>query len=108
MTAGADRYLCPCCGHRVFDEQPGSYDICPVCFWEDDLVQLHDPLYAGGANRPSLVEAQRTYARLGACEERLLPYVRPPGPDEPPDEGWRPFDPEADVAGAYWWRPSPA
>jgi hypothetical protein len=30
---------------------PGSYEICPVCFWDDDLVQLRWPTYAGGANK---------------------------------------------------------
>ena len=31
---------CPCCGYLVFDEEPGSYSICPICYWEDDAVQL--------------------------------------------------------------------
>jgi hypothetical protein len=50
----SDRYPCPCCGHVVFDEPPGSYAICPVCFWVDDPVQLRWPDWAGGANKPSL------------------------------------------------------
>ena len=37
---------------------PGTYDICAVCGWEDDLVQFHDPDFRGGANRESLREAQ--------------------------------------------------
>jgi len=45
-------YPCPCCGHRIFDEPPGSCDICKICFWEDDNVQLRWPDYAGGANIP--------------------------------------------------------
>lgn len=45
------KYKCPCCGYYTFDERPsGSYDICPVCFWEDDPVQLDDPSYEGGEN----------------------------------------------------------
>ncbi|MFJ7770893.1 CPCC family cysteine-rich protein [Streptomyces sp. NPDC097107] len=28
----SDRYPCPCCGHRVLDAMPGSFEICPVCF----------------------------------------------------------------------------
>ena len=45
--------LCPCpsCGHLVFDEEPGSYSICPVCGWEDDLSQLRF-VTTGGANPP--------------------------------------------------------
>ena len=32
------KYECPCCGFYTFDEKPnGSYDICPVCFWEEEF-----------------------------------------------------------------------
>ena len=47
--------------------------ICPVCFWEDDLIQLKDPEYAGGANLVSLWQA-----RLN----EMLPYVRKSNLDE--------------------------
>ncbi len=57
----SDRYPCPCCGHRVLGETPGSYEICPVCFWEDDGVQFRWPAMSGGANKVSLIEAQRNY-----------------------------------------------
>lgn len=30
---------------------PGSYEICPVCFWEDDRVQFRWPAMSGGANK---------------------------------------------------------
>ncbi|WP_448262693.1 CPCC family cysteine-rich protein [Microbacterium aurum] len=46
---------CPCCGHLTLGQPPGSYELCPVCFWEDDAVQLRWPTYPGGANRPSLM-----------------------------------------------------
>ena len=62
--------LCPCCGHLVFDESPGSYDICPVCFWEDDIVQLRWPDWAGGANKPSLLDGQANYQHIDGCEQR--------------------------------------
>lgn len=54
-------YPCPACGFLVFDQEPGSYEICPVCDWEDDHVQLRYPL-AGGANVP-LVEYQGTVTK---------------------------------------------
>jgi hypothetical protein len=50
---------CPACGFEVFDDPPGSYDICPVCDWEDDPVQLRFPVLRGGANKESLFERQR-------------------------------------------------
>ena len=116
-----EAFPCPCCGHVVFGEGPGSYEICPVCFWEDDPVQLRWPDYAGGANRPPLAEAQRTYVRTTVSEVRLLPYVRDARPDEPVDPGWRSVDSALDdfepmgvsrapwpkdLTVLYWWRPS--
>lgn len=33
------KYKCPCCGYYTFDEKPnGNYDICEVCFWEDNKL----------------------------------------------------------------------
>lgn len=61
----SDSYPCPCCGHRVLDAMPGSYEICPVCFREDDGVQFRWPTMAGGANKVSLL------ARHIAVDRRL-------------------------------------
>ena len=52
-------YPCPSCGFLVFDEPSGSYDICPICGWEDDNVQLKYPLMRGGANGGSLLDYQK-------------------------------------------------
>jgi Cysteine-rich CPCC len=51
-------FPCAACGFVVLPEAYGSYDICPVCGWEDDPVQLANPCSGGGANDQSLVEAQ--------------------------------------------------
>lgn len=119
-TPPVSGYPCPCCGHLTFDEPPGSHAICPICLWEDDAVQLRWPDYPGGANMPSLIEAQQIYQEIGACQERLLRYVRPATADEPIESGWRPIDLARDSfepldhedrapwpAGRtvlYWWR----
>jgi len=55
------KYPCPCCGNIVHDQPPGSYSICPVCTWEDDIIQLRWPDYSGGANGPSLIAAQSSF-----------------------------------------------
>ncbi len=52
------KYPCPCCGCHTLSEAEASYEICPVCGWEDDLVQKEDPDFAGGANESSLNEAK--------------------------------------------------
>jgi hypothetical protein len=81
----------------VFEDEPGSDEICPVCFWQDDIVQLWWPNLGGGANRPSLIEAQENVGRFGAVEERLVQYVRTAKASEQLDPAWRPFDPDADA-----------
>ena len=83
------KYQCPCCGYYTFPEKPGgSYDICPVCFWEDDAAQLRDEQYAGGANRVSLAVARENYASFGACEESMRDQVREPLEDEKSGIDW--------------------
>jgi hypothetical protein len=64
----------------------GGDDICPVCFWHDDGQDDHDAdEVRGGPNYSlSLTAARRNFARIGAAEERVLPHVRPPRPDELP------------------------
>jgi len=80
-----ERFARPCCGYLTFDEQPsGMYVISPVCFWEDDPVQLGDHDYAGGANVVSLRQAQQNFKSFGASERRSLKNVRPPRRDEMP------------------------
>jgi hypothetical protein len=54
----AATFPCPACGFLVFDEPPGSYNICRICGWEDDHVQLAHPRLQGGASRECLLEAQ--------------------------------------------------
>jgi hypothetical protein len=89
-------YPCPCCGYETFDEHPGSYAICPICFWEDDIVQLAYPDCAGGANKCSLIEGQRNFAAFGACEKLLKPHVRAPKDSEKRSVAWRPINPQCD------------
>jgi hypothetical protein len=81
------RVTCPCCGYRTLSEFPGSYEICKVCFWEDDPVQRLDPGFAGGANGPPLIECQVNFIRFGASEQRFLSNVRPPREERDPE--WR-------------------
>jgi hypothetical protein len=80
-----NRYKCPCCGKLTLTtEPPGSYELCPVCYWEDDGVQYDDPEYAGGANRESLNAARANYKEFGAASRTALAHVRPPSSEEEP------------------------
>jgi hypothetical protein len=85
-------FPCPCCGYLVFDSAPGSYDICPICYWEDDIWQLRFPHEAGGANTVSLVEGQANFVAYGACEDHVREYTRKPRPNEQRDRHWHPVD----------------
>jgi hypothetical protein len=73
----------------MFSEPPGSYDICPICDWEDDDSQLRFPAMGGGANKMSLIEAQRSFARVGAKSVDHVAHSRKPTSDDRLDEHWR-------------------
>ena len=62
----------------------GAYEICSVCFWEDDGQDNHDADdVRGGPNRElSLAQARENFRRIGAADERGLKHVRPARPDE--------------------------
>lgn len=123
MTDVATRFPCPCCGYLVFDDPPGSDEICPICFWEDDISQLRFPTTTG-ANHANLIEAQKNYSREGLCEWRLHAHVRSPNDADLRDPEWRPIDETKDnieehVFGVdegktypmdatqlYYWRPT--
>ncbi len=77
-----EKYKCPVCGYYTLDSFYGSYDICPVCFWEEDNLQFDNPLLSGGANGVSLIRAKMNYHEFGAAEKRGLKYVRQPEPAE--------------------------
>ena len=76
-------YRCPCCRCWTLSER-GGFEICPVCYWEDDGQDEHDAEEVrGGPNSDlSLRQAQNNYARFGAMEERFREHVRPPNPEE--------------------------
>ncbi len=89
MKRAAARFTCPCCGYRTLNDSPGCYEICHVCFWEDDPVQLLDPWYRGGANQVSLHEAQQNYAQVGVSEPRFKDNVKGVLPGDERDPLWR-------------------
>ena len=88
MTTDLSRkpHACPCC--RFFTlEQRGAFEICPVCFWEDDGQDDHDADIArGGPNSTlSLSEARKNFLQFGAMEKQFVEKVRNPKPEELPE-----------------------
>lgn len=78
-------YPCPCCGSRTIGEQ-AAYEICPVCFWEDDGQSDADAdVVIGGPNKDlSLTVARANYKRIGAADKSSLAHVRLPKAQEAP------------------------
>ena len=76
------KYKCPCCGYFTFEKKERTYDICPVCFWEDDPEQYKNPTLKGGANHVSLCDARVHFKQYGACDTEMKKYVRGPKKDE--------------------------
>ena len=76
-------YRCPCCHYKTLHAR-SAFEICPVCFWEDDGQDDDDADdVRGGPNASlSLAEARKAFKLYGACEERFRDKVRPPLADE--------------------------
>lgn len=69
-------FTCQCCGYKTLTEGTrDSYEICKVCFWEDDFVQNEDPDFEVGANNVSLRQAQRNFILFGVSEVRFKKNV---------------------------------
>jgi Cysteine-rich CPCC len=63
---------CPCCGYRTLRER-GLYEICCVCFWEDDGTS--DTTHVSAANGMTLREARANIATFGAVSESARHHV---------------------------------
>lgn len=52
---------CPVCGKTEFVGSCSSFDICPECGWEDDLIQEREPDSDVGSNEMPLNEYKAKY-----------------------------------------------
>ena len=75
---------CPCCRCRTLSER-GGFEICQVCFWEDDGQDDYDADVARGGPNGSLADARANFVAFGASDERSVANVRPAQPDELPE-----------------------
>lgn len=77
-------YGCPCCKHRTLRGRGGGFEICQVCYWQDDGQDEHDAdIVRGGPNGElSLREARDNYRRFQASDPRFVAHVRAPLPEE--------------------------
>src|SRR6478735_6352156 len=74
---------CPCCAYKTLRER-GTFQVCAVCYWEDDGQDDFDAdVMRGGPNGDlSLTQGRANYMAFGASREEDLPHVRPPLPEE--------------------------
>ena len=57
------KYPCPVCGEMCMSEPSGSFDICPVCGWEEDGYQQRHPDETGANGKWTLNKAKETWKR---------------------------------------------
>ncbi len=62
---------CACCQYRSLREP--SYEVCRVCFWEDDDTAEVDLISV--CNGLTLREARQNFERFGAVREDLVAHV---------------------------------
>ncbi|MGV9885301.1 CPCC family cysteine-rich protein [Streptomyces sp. NPDC003006] len=62
-SAGEGPYRCPCCGFITLGER-AAFEICDVCYWEDDGQDEHDADEVRGGPNHDLSLRQ---AGAGAC-----------------------------------------
>jgi len=72
---------CPCCGFHSLPHR-SEYDVCSVCFWEDDGTT--EPESRSSPNHMTLGEARENFARVGAVAEAFVGNVVSDGKDRFP------------------------
>lgn len=55
------KYLCPVCGEKCMSEESGSFDICPICGWEEDGYQKRHPDKTGANGKWTLNAAKEAW-----------------------------------------------
>lgn len=75
---------CPCCTYLTLSNKTwGSYEICPVCFWQNDLLCIEDPSYCSPLNEgTTLSQAKTNHIRFGAFKEDIVHLTRLPLEEE--------------------------
>lgn len=65
------KHLCPVCGKHTFSHHD-SFEICPICGWEDDGYQFNHPDDDGGANYESLNDFRKRWQEKQADKKALM------------------------------------
>jgi Cysteine-rich CPCC len=76
-------YRCPCCKFKTLHGRAG-FELCPVCWSEDDGQDDHDAdQVRGGPNGTiGLTQARSNFLSCGACDPTFVGRTRKPQDDE--------------------------
>lgn len=68
------RFQCPCCDYFTLMGR-GGYEVCPVCYWEDDGADMSRLDEVSGPNHQTLRQARNNFERIGAADDSSVPLV---------------------------------
>jgi len=78
MSNEQQLFQCPCCDYYTLPKR-GVYEICPICYWEDEFeTEINDLDTVSDANHITLREARMNFRQIGAYAPRVLEYVLTP------------------------------
>jgi hypothetical protein len=68
---------CLCCGFKTLSK-PEAFELCEVCWWQDDGQDDTDADEVRGTvnGTLSLSEARRNFQSFGAADQRFVSHVR--------------------------------
>jgi hypothetical protein len=63
------KYKCPVCGNFTIEQK---FDICPICYWEYDPIDIKNPELISNSNKLSLYVARSNYCKYGISSLKYL------------------------------------
>lgn len=68
---------CPCCDYFSLSSDE-DYEICPICFWEQDYFDIELPDEISSANHGLTIrEARANFRSIGACCSEMVKNALP-------------------------------
>ena len=67
-------HQCPCCDYYTLNERR-SYEICAICYWEDDGQDLDALDVVSGPNHITLRQARHNFEKVGASDQAAVGLV---------------------------------
>ncbi len=67
-------FACPCCLYQTIKER-GRYEICPVCFWEDD--GNNEINRYSSVNNMTLLKGKDNFKKYACVKETSIKFINP-------------------------------